>query len=199
MPIAEFSRIANALAVTLALSCAGCAGGIGGAWDMGRADHDADPPSQNESYVVLGVAPEYTQVNLLTGWIADGVFHWNTLPASFAGQPEDGFIVTRSSAGNHLALGGVMMFASKDDKLRPMMVPCEGAKTIVLTVPAGKVIYLGGVRYRPVGSVVVPQFTSDFDAAKAYMTAHYPKLADKLERGHFDFMPMASGSACAGR
>ncbi|HWU27425.1 MAG TPA: hypothetical protein VN154_13585 [Rhizomicrobium sp.] len=143
----RFARISNALAVTLALLTLGCAGGVGGAWDLGRARYDADPPSDKESYIVLGVQPEYTQVSLFPGRISDGVFHQDMLsPAEFAGQPQDGFVVTRASAQNVLAITYVVMFTSKNDTFRPLMVPCGGAKTLVITVPAGKVIYIGSVR-----------------------------------------------------
>lgn len=164
---------------------------------MGRASHDAGPPSDKEGYVVLGIQPEFTQVSLFPGRISDGVFHQNALlPAEFAGQPEDGFAVTRASAGTVLAITYVVMFANKSDAFRTPMVPCSGSKTLVVTVPAGKVIYLGNLRYQSFPGVVRPQFSNDFDAAKAYMTTHYPKLADKLEQGRFELMPAVGQGQC---
>jgi hypothetical protein len=79
---------------------------------MGRANRDADPPSANESFVILGLQPENTQVNVFRGWISDGVFHQNPLlPATFAGEPDDGFVVTRSSAGEAVAITNVVVYS----------------------------------------------------------------------------------------
>jgi len=182
----------------LSLLSTGCAGGVGGAWDIGRAGHDADLPSGKESYIVLGIQPEYTQVSLFRGRVSDGVFHQNVLlPASFVGQPEDRFIVSRSSARDVLAITYVVMFTNKSDAFQPVLVPCEGAKTAVISVPAGKVIYVGDVRYQYSARGVVPEFSNDLDAAKAYMTTHYPKLAEKLEQGQFDLMPAVGQGQCA--
>lgn len=188
------TRLPRLFAIVLAVVCAGCAVNIG------RAGHDAGHPSMNESYVVLGVEPEFTQVSLFRGSISDGVFHQNLiLPASFAGQPEDGFVVTRSSAGEVLAITYVVMYSSKEDSFRPVLVPCAGAKTAVYAVPEGKVVYIGSVRYRQYGAGVVPQFGQDFEAAKAFMATHYPKLADRLEAARFDLMPATGQGGCAAR
>jgi hypothetical protein len=196
----RLTKIANALAVTLALLSAGCAGGIGGAWDLGRASRDAGPPSGNEGYIVLGVQPEFTQVSLFRGSVSGGVFRQNPLlPAAFAGQSDDGFVVTRASAGDILAITYVVMFTGKNDAFERVMVPCAGARTLVTTVPAGKVIYVGNVGYRNNGFGVAPEFGNDFDGAKAYMATHYPKLADKLEQGRFDLMPAVGQGQCARR
>jgi len=198
MPIAGFSvaRVATAFAFALALLTAGCAGGK---WEMGRADRDADPPSANESYVILGLQPQNTQVNVFRGWISDGVFHQNPLlPATFAGEPEGGFVVTRSSAGEAVAITNVVVY-SKNALFPRLLVPCEGSKTVVFTVPAGKVIYIGSVRYESIAGGVAPRFGNEFDAARAFMTTHYPKLADTLEQGRFDLMPAEGQGQCVRR
>jgi hypothetical protein len=179
-------RMTSLIAVLFALLCAGC-----GTVSLGRASPDADLPSQSESYVVLGIEPDYAQVSLFRGWISQGVFHQNPLlPASFVGRPEGGFIVSRSSAGETLAMTYVVISA-----LAPL-VPC--ANTVVVKVPAAKVIYLGNIRFQSLGSGVVPAFSDDLAAAKTFMAAHYPKLADRLERGHFDLMPAVGEGQCVG-
>jgi hypothetical protein len=58
---------------------------------------------------------------------------------------------------------------------------------------------VGQLRYQSIGGGVAPQFGNDFNAAKAYMATHYPKLADRLEQGRFDLMLAEGQGQCVRR
>lgn len=170
-------RIAGVMMV--AVLCAGCTG-----LQWGRADSDATITSPKDAYVVFGVQPELAKVSLFVGEFLSGSFKQDRLPsASFIGFPEDGYVVTRVSPDTAYAVTYVTLYATGNELLVPPLVPCAGAKTIAFKVPAGKVLYVGDVKYLKAGSGAVPEFSAKFDTAKRYMDTHYPNLSRNLTDG----------------
>jgi len=170
---------------------------VGGcATDMGRANSGADLPSERHSYIVFGVEPEFTQVSMFAGKIKNGSFRQGWAPAVFAGQPEDGFFVTRARADKVLGVTYVVMFNKKFNVFNGLWVPCGDTKTPVIRVPAGKVIYVGSVEFEHVANGVLPTYNTDFEAAKAFLEKRYPGLAGNMEYAPFDLMPVSNGDGC---
>lgn len=191
MVVRMLRRIAGATVV--AILCTGCA------MQWGRADHDATISSPKDSYVVIGIQPEKASISLFEGSFVSGSFKQNPLPpASFIGFAEDGYVVTRVSADTPYAITYVTLYGSGRELLVPPLVPCSGAKTIAFSVPGGQVQYAGNVIYRKSGSGAVPEFKSDFDAAKRFMEKHHPKLAPKLTDGGLNLSTVNSILQCSG-
>lgn len=186
----RFAHVASA--VVLAAFSAGCA------MQFGRADHDASVRSKNDAYVVIGLEPENASIAIFQGSIRDNRYRQNPLPpATFAGYAEQGYVVTRVSPETAYAITFVTLYASKFEPITGVMVPCNGAKTLVFTVPAGTALYMGSVRFRTSGAGIVPQYSHDYDAAKAFLNGLYPKLAPSLSDGKPQFLPV-DGIQCAG-
>jgi hypothetical protein len=157
---------------------------------IGRADRDATLISSDETYYVIGVHPDIASIGVNRGSISGDKFVPDQLSLSqnFFGPPEDGYIVSRAHAGETLAI----IFASirrKDALLASNFVPCDDTRTLAFAVPAGKVIYVGDVYFTQTSDQLPVSYSKNFDAAKAYMTTHYPRLADKLEQGNAEMVP----------
>jgi hypothetical protein len=171
------------LAGFLLIFCAGCAGSIG------RVDRDATVDSNSDSYFVIGVKPEFTQVLIFKGWVTEAGFYQNPLlPATVSYPVEGGFIVGKTHAGAINALTKAILYSRKSDWGVGGMVHCKDSKSLVFVAPAGKVIYLTSLNYRWEVGGLIEEYRQEFSAAKAYMESHYPNLAQKLEIGKFDLM-----------
>jgi hypothetical protein len=163
---------------------------------MGRTDSDATLRSNDESFYVLGVQPEIASVGVnqvaASGdrFVPDGIW-----PANFFGPPKDGYVVGRAHAGKTLAI----TFASlrrPGDLLASNFVPCPPTRALSFTVPQGKVVYLGDVTWSQKPDGLFPSYSNNFQAAKTYMSSHYPKLADRLEPGNTEFVMAVPAVGC---
>lgn len=167
--------------------------------EIGRADNDASLSSGDDSYFVFGVQPDTVSIAVFRGSIVGDTFRQNPfLPANFYGVPQDGYIVSRAKAGETLAIAFITVRASKDAIFAQNYIPCGSSRTVVFSVPPGKVIYLADIQYSNVNNQLAPTYRLNIDSAKAYLATHYPELADKVEVGHYDFMhATGSGMICA--
>src|SRR5438309_1943745 len=128
---------------------AGCATG------MHRIDSSASAPSNDESFVVLGVNDEHYHVVILRGSIDEhGAFVRSEMSlGALGGSPKDGYVVGRVNAGDVVAITGVSYHNDPKSLLsNGGFRACGGVKTMVFKVPSGKVAYLGNVNYRMVGN-----------------------------------------------
>ena len=181
--------LSAAVVAAFALGGAGCA-------SMGTVDHAVAPPDNDHTYFVIGIDPPQARVSIFKGFVTGEHFMENPLAAtSFLGNPEDGFILGDTHGGTTLGLMMVQLAESGEIALSPAMMPCN-TKTLVFTAPAGKVVYLTNIHFFRSGNGVVPQYSSDLAAARAFVASHYPQLAGKVEQGEFRLMNAGATLAC---
>jgi hypothetical protein len=170
----------------LAIAAAGCT-------HVGNVAPPSTDQIGSDTYFVMGIEPANVSVSFETGVVEGGLFKTGIeIFAAYAGGPEDGYIVGKIKGGDALAITNVRLHSSEHDLFPAMFVPCNGTKTVVFTALPGKVLYLAHARYERQGSGVAPHYWSDIDAALAFMKAHYPKLADRLEPAKTQMMSATS-------
>ena len=175
----QYWRIELAAAICFALLCTGCV-------STQSLPSSVKLPDKDHGYFVIGVKPANASILVFKGAVVDGRFKQEKfVTASFNGAPTDGFVVNDTHAGNTLAI----TFVALDSSERWLYSPCGNAKTIVFTVPAGKVVYVRSVTYSRTATGVSAHFSSDFETARAFMQKHYPQLANALEQGTSREMP----------
>jgi hypothetical protein len=173
----------------IAVLCAACP-------SMPRPSVDA-AITDDATYFVVGVEPNSARFDLSSGTVKDGIFNAGILWAPHWYAPsEDGYLVVRATRGETLAIVEIQMMSSNTSLIGPVYVPC--ARTLVLESPPGKVVYLTHMTIRAARGGVGPTFHRDLEAARAYMHAHYPALADHLEQGQPQMLPVRGGAGgCA--
>jgi hypothetical protein len=179
----KFIRAVAGLAV-LSILCVGCT-------SVGQLDVAASPPDKDQAFFLIGVEPVDARIIVFEGEVEDGWFSANPLAnGTFYGNPVDGFAFGKTRAGDTLAITKVQIIAPDSAFFASTLEPCGGAKTIVFTAPAGKVIYVGSVEYvQDSPGRLVPLFHSDIRAARAFLDKHYPQLSAQLEQGSYQLMP----------
>lgn len=157
---------------------------------VGRLEKGASLNTADESIIVLGVAPSNYRISLFPGERKDGVFHQNIFrPAVVYSAAEDGFIITKAKAGDTLAITNIRLVENKESIYGPDFGPCDGKKTMVFDVPAGKVLYLGSIEYEHAGKNLLIKYGHDVDAARTYFDKHYPLMLGRIEPWLFDLLP----------
>ncbi len=195
----------TALLAIVALAFAGCADD--------KIDVNAAGPGKADSYFVIGISPEQTRVVIFDGRISHGAFYQNDRLHVYLSK--DGFIIGHISEGD---TSGVTLLDIKhampdrnmgthgdsglahwllDPRAPTDFSPCaNGAPTLTFSAPPGHVYYLSSLALRiepgshtPFDDHLGFHITKDLEAARAFLKADYPQLADKLEQGHFDMTP----------
>lgn len=187
------SAILLALAISAA-TLAGCAPTV--------VDPTTAVATDDTVYFVLGVKPDNMGVDVDPGEMRKG--SWETgfrfgPPAYYV--PTDGeFTVIKGKPGELLGIDAMQTFIKKGVPISSIYSPCD--HTLVFSAAGGKVVYVGSMSYwlvKPSGWFAQPflksRFDNDFAGAQAYMKAHYPALADRLELGLGHMMPFWS-EAC---
>lgn len=163
---------------------------------MGKLESAAPAPAADETVFVIGIAPETARISVFPGEVSDRVFRqsmWRS--AVVMGNPDNGFIVGKAKAGDVLAITNVRV-VDKDSLAGTDYVPCGGARTLVFTVPAGKVVYLGHIRYELVQNRLRIKTEYRFEDAQTYINATYANLRDRLERQDIDFDFLPTTASC---
>jgi hypothetical protein len=135
-----------------------------------------------EGVYVLKVAPASYRVTLFNGKASASDFNpSNFTPARFSGIPDEGWIVGKARAGEAVAVDG---FADRS--------ACEGLKTVVFSVAAGQVAYVGDFDFAATGGAGVELRTErdDIDAARAYLQRRRPDLAPALVAATHRVLPV---------
>jgi hypothetical protein len=152
----------------------------------------------SDAYFVIGVEPANARTTVSAGEIRDGDhYHMLDFGLRFLNRPQDGFILGKARAGDSvLAVTQVQLLSGESDlSFGPSFDGCS-SQTLVFPVPQGKVVYLtnltltlnGGHTFSQSDTVSLTH-KDDFDAARAFLKAHYPALADKVEQGSYRFLP----------
>ena len=153
-----------------------------GCASLGQLDGNVRAPSENESIFVMGLAPDNYRVSMFPGAVEDQQFHQNPLrTAALYASAKDGYVVGKAVAGDVLGLANIKTVRDSEALLGANYKACGDARTMVFTVPKGKVIYLGdlGFFYRNGGLSI--RYYQDLAAAQAYVDKNFPALKGKLE------------------
>ena len=157
---------------------------------LGEID-PAAPPSAGDAYYVIGVAPEFTKVAIPDGHVENGRFVASDAADLYNantrfGFPVDGYILGKATGEPFAAITSVQLHSSATQLLSIPHMPCqEGLKTVVFQAQAGKVLYIANLRYLEISGTLVTAATNDIDGARAFLKAHYPRLASQLEQGTY--------------
>lgn len=153
---------------------------IGCATPRGLQDRSAKAPSDDEGVFVIGVQPAGTKI-----WFKEGAVsydHFVPTPGQMTpviGVSEDGFIVGRVKGGSTLGIMHIN-FPFTPTTTRAY-APCGNNKALVFTVPAGKVVYVGTIEYRPNGVSLSSSTRHEMDGALRFVDAQHPSLRGRLE------------------
>jgi hypothetical protein len=172
---------------------------VGGCNTVPQIDNDTaiDP---SEGYFVMGITPPNVEVSVWSGRVENGRFIQigKLHRPGYANIPLDGYMVGETHGDEANAIWFIQ-FKTADNALYTgkAFVPCHETRTFVFEAPPGKVIYMGDAAFDPGQSGAFSAKGYDFAKAQAYMRGHFPKLADRLEAGHFKLLPTDRGSNCA--
>lgn len=159
---------------------------------LGQLGFEAKEPSKNDTIFIFGVSPENINVIVRPGKFVDGNFIHNAgPPATLVGNPKDGYIIGRAKTGSVQALIYVQI-AKKGELVYNRLKACDGKKTLSFTAPAGKVIYLGDLKFDQLDGKLVDRYSTDFLKAKLYIDTNFVNLKGRLEEFEPVFAPATS-------
>ena len=168
--------------------------------DIHRMAPDTKFNDAQESVLVLGLAPSKHRVGVYQGVInGDGVWHGTALPPpTFMGAAKEGYVLAKASSGSTYALNFVTVLQAEGQVLGGRLyMMCGKNKTLVFSVPPGKVVYLTDLNFVEGNDELRFTYTNDFQRAQAYVDQNFPALKGRLEMGVFDFKP--TDLACPAR
>src|ERR1700759_2326059 len=129
----------------------------------GRAQ-DAAPASGDDTYYLMGVAPDDARVVIAPGDLKAGKFTAaGADPAALT--PADGFVLAKAGQAGWFAITGVQFIGARQAptglvdlafkgvesslgiKDREVLTPCGDGTTVAFEVPAHKVVYIGTIQY----------------------------------------------------
>lgn len=145
------------------------------------------PIAADETLFVIGISPEDSRVKVAPGYVRDDVFHalQPDGPSSMFAPPELGFVVGKAKPGEVMAIT-IVSTASTD------FVPCQGARTMVFTIPDKRAVYVGHIAWERAGPrLLVPRYFDDPASAAAHVAKQYPSLKAPLENASYRLAPTA--------
>lgn len=151
--------------------------------------------SDEDAYFIMGVAPDNIIVWIGSGAVEDGRFRPDLatkflppalLDSTTHGLPDHGYVVAKATAGTTLAITGIQYGGDTFPSHR-----YDACATMVFTAEPGKVVYAGDVEFAFQSGHFGARPSKNIAAAKAFLTEHYPQLADKLEEGSARLMRTA--------
>jgi hypothetical protein len=168
------------VAGALALACAGCSAPM--------PDATAAVQPGEDSYFVMGVQPKNMMLQIDQVEADRLSAHFvHSLPPHLYGQSDGDFIVVKVKGGADYGIQSASIMAGHTMFGR-RFTPCH--KTLMFTVPAGKVIYVTNVEYSGDGSGRLAfHYHQDIGGARDYLAAHYPLLVGKLDQGSYRQAP----------
>jgi hypothetical protein len=137
---------------------------------------------------VIGADPD-AQLEIEQGVVVgDQVGYKDVIPSLHFYRPEaGGFIVVKAKPDTLYVIGSVKLTAN-GSMFGAYYRSCGHG--LAFQTQRGKVLYITSVQYvlgaAPVGRGVAPMapsYSEDLGAARAFLQAHYPSLADKVEQG----------------
>lgn len=150
---------------------------------------------ENESIFIIGVSPDNYKISVFPGNIKDEYFVQNPWrPAAVYSSAKDGYVVGKGTKNDVLAITNIRVVKDKDSIFGPDFGPCEGNKTMVFEMPAGKAIYLGDIQYQYNDKKLDVKTSNNYEAAKKYIDNNFPDYRGKLEQ--WDYQMLAVQESC---
>ncbi|OUR63627.1 hypothetical protein A9Q79_09815 [Methylophaga sp. 42_25_T18] len=144
-----------------------------------------------ESIFVIGVSPGNYRIAVYPGSIEGDAFIQSTWrSAAVFGAAKNGYVVGRGKEGDVLAVTNFAIVDSSDAIRGQSFGACEGLKTMVFKMPAGKVLYLGDIKYNRLGDRIHGKFSNSFDTANKYINDLFPLLEGQLEQWEYQVLPI---------
>jgi hypothetical protein len=144
----------------------------------------------DEAIIVLGVSPRY-RVHISKGDRVADKWNRDQIMTKLNVFPEDGYVVAKLPARSGTSNYGVAGILPEGIGGK-LFMPCQGKRTLTFDAPRGKVVYVGEIKFVEDGSNFHYEVSSNFEAARAYLKARYPLLADKLVSGGFENPELAN-------
>jgi hypothetical protein len=156
----------------------------------GTADRTVTTPAAGETLFILGIAPESYQIQISDGKVEYGLF--KAAPAAFVkvnSTPTGGYVVWKGPSSEISAITRIIIKEKTTDLIGQHFFPCGDAPTMVFSGSAGKVVYLGNVRYRLDGKRLHIDYEEDLKAAQAFVDRRYPELKAEVTLGKYELLP----------
>lgn len=152
-----------------------------------RKPKRSGPKKDLETYLILRATPEHAMLLLQKGVIRGKWFDTfmtglpKLLNFSRKGVP-DGYHVFRAYGGDTVAFVAGQMMTGEILEIRQVNSCGDFPVRVYENIPAGKVLYLGHYTIEDApGGYVGSYRDDDLDEARAYIDAHRPELAGRLE------------------
>jgi hypothetical protein len=145
----------------------------------------------DESFFVIGAEPDHVDVFITRGDVENGHYApdgW-AKPA-YASFPESGYIVGKARGTDVYGINTIFYKASRTAFLTSQFMPCGDDRTLTFRAKPGTVVYFTHMDIDLTSNGLVPRYHDDFAAAQAFLKAHYPLIADRLEHGEYKLMPV---------
>jgi hypothetical protein len=152
--------------------------------------------NSKDAIIVVGVQPRY-RVAIGRGTVVDGQIKFsNGGFATLNVFPEGGYIVGKVPAASSPDEYHINMILPEGiGGFTPRYSPCGDEKVLSFAAPAGSVVYVGDINFSTNASDLKIDYSTNLEAARAFLSQQYPKLAARLEKQTPQAFPFA-GSTC---
>lgn len=143
-----------------------------------------------ETVFVMGVNSDRYKLLMWPGDVEGEAFviedAWKN--AAHYDTAKNGYVVSSVTGNDHVGFKAVELL-SKDKKRSVLFQKfCQGMKTPVFSVPAGKVVYVGDINFIFEKGFIKYSMHSNFKKAKEFINKNYPNLKGKLEKTDLQFL-----------
>lgn len=179
----------------LLLGLAICAVAMAPRWAFGEPPADVKP-SPDVAWLVIGIQPATVRMEIDEPWVKNGEifdFHYNLN----AYHPVDGYIIVKAQPDKPYGVAASsLMFGKSIFGIR--YKPCGQVPTF--HAGPGQVIYVTTINYHTAGAANEgtymnfaegASYSQNLEGARAFLKAHYPGLADSLQQGQYEMVPVA--------
>jgi len=151
---------------------------------------DADfAVSKTSSVIVMGVSPA-VRFRAFQGWSDGKEWQQNKLAEAMINViPENGYVVASIAPSLKGDSYGILRVIPS---VTNVLSVCTGGSTAVFEVPPNSVVYVGDFSLTNDAEYKV-KVGFEFEKARAFMKATYPKLAEKLTKGKAKVAKVTSG------
>lgn len=173
-------RIALAPAILLHFWLGGCSHGL--------IEPNTAAPTSTDAFFIMGVSNEDTRVGISAGTVDERSFTATndvsilSKNLAFEGVVHNGYIVGKVPADTPL---GLVFLQTDDNALYSPCMLTDLSNTLVFNAKAGKVIYIADIEMVRYYQKLKPNYRSDIQRARAFLSSHYPNLAGSLEPGTY--------------
>jgi hypothetical protein len=165
------TRLAFIIALTASLS---------GCMTVSNLDGGTQLSANSKNTIfVMGVEPDF-RTAYSEGYGKDGKWYRDSSIASGNLYPVNGYIIANVASSNKTHPYGITQVLPTGVGGK-VYRPCVGTDVFAFSAPAGKVIYVGDLRFTEDSHKLHIAFDWNPERARNFLQAHYPSLAGKLE------------------